>query len=153
VGDVATAGAGATVALVFGDDGGHGRQLGDLMPAWLGVARPGVARQRGLTAAAAARDVADEVVDPFGGQAVTDAGGVIGLAAGRARRDFFLGAGRGTPDRSVEGGREEFREFWLRRASRSWTRLQPGDLLLQGSNHRIAVATALAARHAHVARL
>src|SRR6266540_1054992 len=40
-----------------------------------------------------------------------------------ARPDRFFAGGRGALGRSVEGGREEFCEFWLRRASRSCTRV------------------------------
>src|SRR6266511_4169107 len=40
-----------------------------------------------------------------------------------ARPDRFFAGGRGALGRAVEGGREEFCEFWLRRASRSCTRV------------------------------
>src|SRR5207302_990099 len=92
--DMATAGAGASMALELGDHGRQPRQFGQLMPGRLRIIRPGLSGQRGLAALAMAGDQRDGVRNTVGRPAETRLARMAGLPAGLAAR-AVLGHGLG----------------------------------------------------------
>ena len=67
--EAATAGAGARVPLVLGDDGREFGEFGDLMPGRLGIARPRIGGQRSLAVDAGRGHIRHDLVDPLRGEA------------------------------------------------------------------------------------
>ena len=79
--EVATAGAGARVPLVLGDDGRQLGEFGDLMPGRLGVARPRLGGQRSLAVGADRGHIRHDDLDPLWREAMAMMSGMPRLAA------------------------------------------------------------------------
>lgn len=104
--EVATAGAGALVSLVFGDDGRQFGEFGHLMPGGLGVAGGGFGRQGSLAWGAGRGPVRHDGVDPLGWEAMAMMSRMPRLPAWRASGrclDHRFG-GPGWIDRRRRGG-------------------------------------------------
>jgi hypothetical protein len=92
--DLAAAGAGSGMSLIFRDDGHHGRQFGDLMPHGRRIERTGLLGQRSSTAAALRGNEGNDVRDAFEGQERLEMRRMSGLSARLAAGGLFVGSGR-----------------------------------------------------------
>src|SRR5271157_3422540 len=104
--EVATAGAGARVSLVLGDDRRQLGEFGNLMPARLGVAKSRLGRQRGLALGADRGHIGHDLVDPVGREVMAMMSGMPRLAARLAPTgglDHWLGSVRGIGRRRDRG--------------------------------------------------
>jgi len=106
--EVATAGAGARVSLVLGDDGRQRGEFDNLMPGRLGVARFGLGGQRSLVVGVDRGHIGHNFVDPLGWEAMAMMSRMSCLTAWLAparNLDHCLGSVKGIGRRGDRGVR------------------------------------------------
>lgn len=148
--DLAAAGTGSGMSLVFRDDGHQGRKFDDLMPGRRRIERAGLFRQRRSTTAALRGQERNDVVDAFGRQQSLEVRRMSRLSAGLSAGRLLGGSGR---LRFLDSRRRRRLETVLEIADDAFEdeelRLHGDNLRFEFSDANIALATSWTFRHFH----